>query len=130
MSETTDNIQRRRERHHKALEIIAMTVNCKTPGIKLWRKLASLERKGSIACEQYSNDAGFGIERWEAVKDEARAELASIFGGTIPEGVFLNGDPRGHFLKLDCDEVPIPEGMERDWGGNGLLAAEINEVES
>ena len=58
-------------------------------------------------------------------------KIAKIFGGTIPEGVFINSDPRGHALKLDCGDagqpgVTIPEGMEKDWGGNGILAAEID----
>jgi hypothetical protein len=33
-------------------------------------------------------------------------------------------------LKLDCDEAPVPEGMERDWGGNGLIAPDLEEVEA
>lgn len=62
----------------------------------------------------------------ESVKSDAKAELAKIFGGKIPVGVFINGDPRGHMLKLDNDGRAIPEGMQTDWGGNGILAVEIN----
>lgn len=59
-------------------------------------------------------------------KEDAKLELARIFGGTVPAGVYINGDPRGHMLKLDGDEVVVPEGMQRDWVYNGILAAEIN----
>lgn len=123
-SETT--IIERRKAHHHALEVLALTVNCHKPGLSLWRELGRLERKVYAACEAYSSDASFGLERWEKVKDDARVELARIFGASIPKGVYINGDPRGHSLKLDCDVAPVPGGMERDWGGNGILAATID----
>lgn len=121
----TDTTNQSRARHHAALEILAGQVGCKASGLRLWRQLRRLERKVAIACDAYSSDSAFGIERWEAVKNDARKELARIFGGTIPQGVFINGDPRGHMLKLDNEEVTIPEGMQTDWGGYGILAAEI-----
>ncbi len=120
-----ENIERRRAVHHRSLETLAATVGCKTPGLKLWRQLRLLETRVYAACESYSNDASFGMERWEAAKDDARKELARIFGGTIPVGVYINGDPRGHMLKLDTEEVALPDGMVRDLGNNGILAAEI-----
>lgn len=121
----TTTVELHRKRHHLALETLAQRVGCKTPGLTLWRKLARLERKVSLACEQYSSDSAFGIERWEQVKADAKAELAKIFGGTIPNGVFINSDPRGHALKLDNEEVTVPEGMEKDWGQYGILAPDI-----
>ncbi len=123
------NIERRRAVHHLALETLAATVGCQTPGLKLWRQLRLLEAKVYAACENYSNDASFGIERWEKAKDDARIELARIFGGKIPAGVYINGDPRGHMLKLDTEEMALPEGMVRDWGNNGILAAGIEGEE-
>jgi hypothetical protein len=125
MSTTTQTIEQQK-RHHAALETLAQSVGCKASGFQLWRKLRRLEQAVSYACLEYSNDSSFGIERWEKVKADAKEELAEIFGGTIPKGVFINGDPRGHALKLDNDEVVIPPGMEKDWGGNGILAATIN----
>ena len=77
-----------------------------------------------VLCEQYVEA---GNAKWEAIKDQARNRIASAFGGRIPEGVFINSDPRGHALKLDNEKVEIPQGMEKDWGGYGILAAEINE---
>lgn len=123
---TDEMTQRRRLAHHAALETLAREVGCLEPGLKLWRKLRRLEAKVYAACEAYSNDSNFGLARWEMAKGEARAELARIFWGKIPSGVFINGDPRGHMLKLDNEERTVPEGMHTDMGQYGILAAEIN----
>jgi len=117
-------IQRRRAAHHAALETLAREVGSNTPGLKLWRKLARIERETYAVCEKYSNGQT-DFTSWEKTKDWAKAELVKLFGGALPHGVFINGDPRGHMLKLDCDVRSIPEGLERDWGGNGILAATI-----
>lgn len=124
---TTERTKLRREAHHKALEELALRVGCKTPGLKLWRKLVCVERQIYKVCEHYTNGTdGIGTVEWEIAKGKTIQILENVFGGEIPEGIFINGDPRGHMLKLDC-EFPIPDGMERDWGGDGILAAEIEE---
>lgn len=123
-------IRRRRIAHHKALAKLA---GGKVDGLKLWRKLRAIERSLYAQCEHYTNGTGgVDLKQWEREKEAAREALRVAFGGKIPTGVYINGDPRGHMLKLDCGSagepgVPIPEGMEKDWGGNGILAAEINE---
>jgi len=117
-------LQRRRENHHKALETLAQQVGCNTPGLKLWRQLRRLENSTYPQSLALCN-GDIDQAKWEAVKDEVRAKITKIFG-SIPKGFYVNGDARGHALKLDCDDAPIPEGMERDWGGNGILAAEID----
>lgn len=118
-------IQRRRENHHKALETLARQVGCETNGLTLWRQLMRLERWLSQYSVQYCNGDIDG-DRWEQVKEQATVKLAKIFGYHIPEGVFINSDPRGYALKLDNEKVTIPQGMDTDWGGYGILAAEIN----
>lgn len=118
-------IQRRRKNHHKALEVLARQVNCDINGLTLWRQLMRLERWLSAYSVQHCNGDIDG-DKWEEIKDQARVKLAKIFGGRIPNGVFINSDPRGHALKLDNEKVTIPEGMDKDWGGYGILAAEIN----
>jgi hypothetical protein len=61
---------------------------------------------------------------------DARAErnvaaVARILG-CAPAGLSLNGDPRGYALKLDPERgAKIPAGLQRDWGGNGILAPEF-----
>lgn len=118
-------IQRRRENHHKALESLAYQVNCDTPGLALWRKLRRIESWLSVYSVQHCNGE-IETDKWEVIKDQARNRIASAFGGQIPQGVFINSDPRGYALKLDNEKVEIPQGMERDWGGYGILAAEID----
>lgn len=124
-------LQRRRENHHKALETLARQVGCETNGLTLWRQLTRLERWVYPYSLKHCNGEGVDGDQWEAIKEQARVKLAQIFGGRIPAGVFINSDPRGHVLKMDCGDagsagVKIPEGMDKDWGGNGILAAEIN----
>jgi len=117
-------IQRHRENHHKALESLAHQVNCNTPGLALWRQLRRIENWFTVYSTRYCNGT-IDSEGFEQVKQQAYNRIAKVFG-SIPEGVFINSDPRGYALKLDNEKVSIPEGMERDWGGYGILAAEIN----
>jgi len=122
MSTRTELTQRRRKAHHAALKELSGL-----DGLTLWRKLRRIETELFRACENYSNGTnGVDLPAWEEAKRVGRNRLINAFGGTIPQGVFINSDPRGHMLKLDCDVRSIPDGMERDMGGNGILAAEID----
>ncbi len=47
-------------------------------------------------------------------------DIVRVFG-RLPDGFFCNGDPRGYALKIDPEKGDIT-GLERDWGGYGLLA--------
>ena len=118
-------IQKRRVAHHKALETLAYQVGCEAPGLALWRQLRRIESWLSVYSVQHCNGDIDG-DKWEEIKQQGRNRLFKVFGGRIPEGVFINSDPRGHALKLDSDKVSVPQGMERDWGGDGILAAEID----
>ena len=118
-------LQRRRANHHRALETLAQQVDCKTDGLKLWRQLRRLEKQTDAYSLQHCNGEIDG-EKWDTIKEEVLTTLAKIFGGRVPDGVFINSDPRGYALKLDNEKVTIPEGMHTDWGGYGILAAEID----
>lgn len=118
-------IARRRENHHRALETLAYQVNCNTPGLALWRQLRRIENWFTVYSTRYCN-GDIDTDAFEQAKEQAHKRLSKVFGGRIPEGVFLNSDPRGCALKLDNEQVQIPQGMETDWGGYGILAAEIN----
>lgn len=118
-------IQRRRVNHHKALESLAYQVGCETQGLTLWRQLRRVETQTNYNATRYCNGE-IDTDQWEHLKDQYRNRLSKIFGGRIPEGVFINSDPRGYALKLDNEKVTIPQGMETDWGGYGILAAEID----
>lgn len=99
----------------------------------MWRKLRRLETEAHDAAtaqcngERYQSQPFRSDLEMRAFKLTVRSQIITVFGGTLPKGFFVNGDPRGYALKLDPDKTTIPEGMETDWGRNGILAAEIND---
>jgi len=128
-----ERLERRRAAHHAALATLLGPDTDPSAGFALWRKLRRIELDLHRTCLEYTNgEPTVQLAQWELHKAHARKQLLALFGGSLPAGLFINGDPRGHMLKLDCGSagspgVPIPDGMERDWGGNGILAADINE---
>lgn len=124
-----------RARHHAALETLRAP-GCETSGLALWRKLRRIEARAHDATTAQCNGTAYGTqpfrsdEEMDEFSDAIRQEVTKAFGGALPEGFTLNHDPRGYALKLRGPEAgrpapPIPAGLEKDWGGNGLLAAEI-----
>lgn len=137
---TTESAMQARTAHHRALETLRAP-SCQLSGLQLWRKLVNLERLCHAGATAYCNgenirlvwplfgprDYDFrtdGYRAWEQLSSVARDCVRNVFGH-IPQGFFLNGDARGHTLKLDPDKVAIPQGMQTDWGRNGILAAQI-----
>jgi len=117
-----------RKRHHAALATLAGLPE--SQGIKIWRKLRRIETLAHAAATAQCNGAAYAGQpfrqetEWEAFSDSIRTRVASVFGGTLPEGFRYNTDPRGYALKLEAAQVP--PGLDTDWGGYGILAAEIN----
>lgn len=93
-------------------------------GLDIWRKLCRLERSAHDAATRYCN-AEIDGDKWEALRAGVTAQVKALFGGKLPQGFFVNGDPRGYALKLDNEKVTIPDGMHKDFGGYGILAAVI-----
>lgn len=123
-------IQSRREAHHQALsslytECVGVPANVHNHGLKLWRALRRIERIASKANEDLCNIPDYQ-ERADEIIDSCRTSVRYLFCGTLPNGFFINRDPRGHALKLDNEVREIPAGLEKDWGGYGILAAEID----
>ena len=85
------------------------------------RELRALERKAHKWAEDACN---YPIsERTQARREKiVERDIARIFG-KVPAGFFYNGDPRGYALKIDPEKGSI-EGLERDWGGYGILSRE------
>lgn len=133
--------ERFRALHHRALETLRAE-HCQLSGLELWRKLVQVERLAHNGAEAACNGERirivwplFGPREYDFCNDENATEALSsvvtdcvrnIFG-RVPDGFFVNLDPRGYALKLDPDKTTIPAGMHTDWGRNGILAAEINE---
>jgi len=85
-------------------------------------RLAKLERKAHRAAENYCSIPNYN---YDSAHDGIMSRVAILFKGKIPEGFFINGDPRGFALKIKPDHVP--DGMHKDWGGYGILMPIDNE---
>ena len=120
----TAQIKQWRTNHHRSLELLAQEVGCQKSGLKLWRELSRIERDTTRITTMACN-GDVSQEALDRFCDRALHRVAKAFGGTLPAGIFINRDPRGYALKLDSDVRPIPEGMTKDWGNYGLLAAVI-----
>lgn len=103
----------------------------------MWRKLRRIEAMAHDATTAQCNGESYGSQPYreddetgnsplDVFFDGIRADVANVFGGTLPVGFRINHDPRGYALKLDSEKTKIPHGLTTDWGGYGILAAEIN----
>lgn len=109
--------------HHAALLRLASPRNTKT-GVQLWRALRKIESALERVAVAYCNGEA-GQSQWEAEKRKAEGAVFRVFG-RLPDGLYINGDPRGYMLKIDRAAGGfVPEGMHRDWGGYGILAPVI-----
>jgi len=128
--------QERLERHYKALEALSVkTCGALQNGKKLSTKLLGIEQLAHYSAEAYCNGqtvtgVSFGEEEWDKAVEIYTEAVRKLFGGALPFGFFVNGDPRGCALKLNNDteeqrELIADCGLERDWGGYGLLAPRI-----
>ncbi len=139
MKTKADTIAAERARHHAALARLGETCGMKQPvdGLKLWRALRKIERDASNAATAQCNGAAYGgqpfreEDEWDTFCAGIRKRVERVFGGCLPDGFRFNQDPRGYALKIRGPEAGkpgafIPAGMVTDWGGNGILAPEIN----
>lgn len=121
-----------RNRHLAALQSLA--TNGKT-GMQIWRVLRKLEHEAygmSAAHCSGPDDSNsrpapgysFPVQThdWCRYVDDLKPRIAAVFG-TMPKGVFVNGDARGGALKMEREFCPA--GMWGDFVGNGMLAVEI-----
>ncbi len=139
MKTKADTIAAERARHHAALARLGETCGMKPPvdGLKLWRALRKIERDASNAATAQCNGTTYSgqpyreEDAWDKFTVGILARVSKAFGGKPPEGFRFNQDPRGYALKIRGPEAGkpgafIPAGMVTDWGGNGILAPEIN----
>lgn len=136
----------RRKAHHRALSMLHAspiagydgydkTELHEARGLKMWRKLRTLEQSAHRGAEAYCNGDSihFAGTKYDFRSEEDAwgrfvstiQDLAKSVFGEIPDGFYVNGDARGMALCLDAEKVKIPDGMATNWGGDGLLAADI-----
>lgn len=119
------------DRHYKALEALAKHLGVDTPnGKRLSVALLKLEREAHKLSEDYCN-GDIESSEWHLIQDGITERVKALFGGCDVPGFFVNGDPRGCALKLNNEtneqrELIADCGLQRDWGGYGLLAPEID----
>lgn len=136
-----ERLNRRRTAHHRALETLRAE-SCTLSGMQIWRRLKGVERAAHACALAFCNGESVTVS-WPhmgiahtSFADESAWEICVVSRahdcvrnilGHVPEGFFVNADARGHALKLDGEAVEIPEGMDVDWGGDGILAATIED---
>lgn len=115
-------VDRQRKAHHAALRKLASKA-IKADGLRLWRRLRRVEVVARGAAIRECNVRISEIEK-QNIESSIRRQVEIILG-RIPVGFFINWDARGCALKIDGDLVSIPDGMQKDMGGCGLLAPVI-----
>ena len=70
----------------------------------------------------------------QVIQKKLTARAKRLFGGKLPKGFFVNGDPRGYALKLNSDAWKVSDDAREnyearpisytDWGGYMILAPE------
>lgn len=76
-------------------------------------------RRTTLECNQAISDEE--SEKWS---EKFLNRLTKNLGvSKMPDGFFINYDPRGYALKMK--EGTFPQGLWTDWGGYGILAPEF-----
>lgn len=117
------------DRHVNALAKLLSTSNHEV-AMRAYKRLRRVEMEAERAAVAYCSIPNFD---WEKARENVEWKVKKIFGGKLPPGFFVNGDPRGYALKIDAGQSYeseyhpeyIPEGLHRDWGGYGILAPEF-----
>lgn len=117
MSKVSEATIRARAAHHAALAELT-----DKDGLSVWRKLRRVEQEISRYSECYCN-GGMSLEAFDVRCENAKHKAARIMG-KLPNGFFVNRDPRGYALKIESEQ--LPQGMWKDWGGYGILAPVID----
>jgi hypothetical protein len=124
--------------HYATCERLALALGMpadKIDGKKISVALLKIERDASNAATAQCNGESFqgqpfrGDESWYEFKQTIKQRVASALG-KLPPGFFVNGDARGHSLKIDNEK---PKGraliesvrLATDFGGYGILSPEI-----
>jgi hypothetical protein len=93
----------------------------------LYRHLKINETHGRKLNEQYCNgeiDADEYESRKERIKKNLLATLRDARSEVV-RNIYLNGDPRGYFIKINDSYVRDNKlQIETDWGGYGIVCPE------
>lgn len=118
MNTLSERAQRQADRHFKELE--ALGVKDGKRAYNQLRKIENFAHHWTLKISERYFDPDFLAKIWEGVEERVR----KVFGGTLPNGFFINKDPRGLALKIEQPEYPNRVISLTDWGGYGLIAPE------
>lgn len=115
--------------HYLSLEKLALLCGVENPnGKKLSVKLLKLEKEIYKPILDYCNGDLESVEFLDELIERHAGKVQALFNNNL-KGFFINRDPRGYALKIG-DKLLRNEykdlGLQRDWGGYGLLVPEIN----
>ena len=123
------------DRHYAAIKALLLACGVTYEGWAMDKKakntssrLLQIERIAHKAATDYCN-GDIDTDVFDRISEVQTANVQLLFKGNL-KGFFINGDARGYALKIS-DELfranGIYEniGLQKDWGGYGLLAPEI-----
>lgn len=125
-SERREIMLKHRQRHIEGLQKLGY----------IYDKMNAIKRLEHEANAIQTADANGELTEVEASNADMRISnrVAVMFGGKLPKGFFINGDPRGYTLKLDPEAWKVSDNAQenyealpikyQDWGGYMILAPE------
>lgn len=122
MTTTAAHVTRQREAHHEALRSM-VRYELKATGLEIWRKLRRIEARATRYTERLCNGPEISEAEQDRIEQEITKSVETVFG-YVPQGFFINRDPRGWALKLQPGSVPYA--LHEDLGRYQILAPEIN----
>ena len=94
---------------------------------KFMRRIRTLENRFSRYSVAFCN-GNIEQEEFDAIYDRITEQVERAFNGTLPDGFFINTDPRGFALKLrDTTARQLRQNginIYTDFGGYGILSPE------
>lgn len=99
--------QAHKQRHLESLQKLGYTKD----------SLHAIKRLETEANRVQTADCNGELTEVEASDADMRISnrVASLFGGKLPKGFFINGDPRGYTLKLDPEAWKVSDNAQENW---------------
>ena len=97
--------------------------------MKLCKKLFRLENKAHDLSTQYCN-GDIDYDNWLDLGNQILSKVAKILGekeSFVLLNIFVNGDARGHALKMS-EQFTEGKKIMSDWGGYGILAPDFRDL--
>jgi hypothetical protein len=118
------------QRHYTAINFLLLACGIEKNEAQVKRvssTLLRIENKAHQLAENYCNGK-ISTGQWGEISEGIAAEVQALFNGKL-QGLKVNGDARGYAIKINDEQertIYKDANLFRDWGGNGLLAPEID----